>query len=59
MSEEKPLCEELKDVNEYSDASYLVARAVKRLKDKIVFNDIYTIDEIFRIIDKIFGDFGE
>jgi hypothetical protein len=30
-------------------------QAVAELKDEIVFNDIYTADEIFRIINEKFG----
>lgn len=29
---------------------------IRKLKDKIVLNDIYTADEIFRIINELAGD---
>ena len=31
-----------------------IKESVSRLKDKIVKNDIYTVDEIFRLINKEF-----
>ena len=33
-----------------------IQNAQRRLKDEIVENDIYTADEIFRIINKIFTE---
>jgi len=33
-----------------------IREAVRKLKDKIIFNDIYTSDEIFRLINEEFGE---
>ncbi len=34
----------------------IIKESITRLKDKIIENDIYTADEIFRIINEEFGD---
>ena len=44
------------DEKEYCYKSEDVQKSIRKIKDKIVSNDIYTADEIFRIINEEMGD---
>lgn len=51
QNEEVGLIQTIQEVIRQQDRIF-----IKKLKDNIVENDIYTVDEIFRIINKLVGE---
>lgn len=48
---------EIEGTKYYMFLEYDVKESISKLKDKIIENDIYTADEIFRLINEEFGFF--